>query len=136
MANKELTFGCLIKTSEDETEMICSKLVNEWTSFATISYPEGRWCWFTTIYHLRDSEWINLDSKRTIKEIIGHPIMIGNVLDWIDKKMWVSNCEYEEFVVEEANISVLLWREYLKPIEEQSDECVDYIYSLISKGNE
>lgn len=59
--------------------------------------------------------------------------MIGDVLNWIDNKMGVSNCEYEEFVVEEANISVLLWREYLKPIEEQSDECINYIYSIIQK---
>lgn len=29
MANKELTFGCLVKTSEDKIEMICSGLVNE-----------------------------------------------------------------------------------------------------------
>ena len=67
-------------------------------------------------------------------KIIWHPVMIEDVLDWIDKKMGISNCEYEEFVVEEANISVLLWREYLKPIEEQSEECIDYIYSLIQKN--
>lgn len=66
-------------------------------------------------------------------KIIWHPVMIGDVLDWIDNKMGVSNCEYEEFVVEEANISVLLWREYLKPIEDQSDDCINYIYSIIQK---
>jgi hypothetical protein len=60
--------------------------------------------------------------------------MIGDVLNWIDKKMGVSNCEYEEFVVEEVNVVVLLWGEYLKPIDEQSDECIDYVYSLIQKN--
>ena len=60
--------------------------------------------------------------------------MIGDVLWWIDKKMWISNCEYEEFVINEVNMAVLLWNEYLKPIEEQSDECIDYVYSLIPKS--
>ena len=134
MANKEVSFWCLAKTNEDKTEMICSKLTNDWTSFSTIPYPDGRRCWFTTIYNLRNSEWINLDSKRTIKEIIGHPVMIGEVLDWIDKKIWISNHEYEEFVINEVNIAILLWGEYPKPIEEQSDECIDYVYSLIPKS--
>ena len=62
--------------------------------------------------------------------------MIGDILDWIERKMGISNHEYEESIIEEANMAVLLWGEYLKPIEEQSDDCVDYIYSLISKGNE
>ena len=59
--------------------------------------------------------------------------MIGDVLNWVENKMWISNQEYDEFIIEEANISVLLWGEYLKPIDEQSDECIDYVYSLIQK---
>lgn len=66
-------------------------------------------------------------------KIIWHPVMIGDVLDWIDKKIWISNHEYEEFVISEVNMVVLLWDKYLEPIEKQSDECIDYIYSLIKK---
>lgn len=68
-----------------------------------------------------------------IKAIIWHPVMIGDVLDWIDNKMGVSNHEYEEFVINEVNMAILLWLEYLKPIDEQSDDCVNFIYSLIKK---
>lgn len=117
MANKKRTFGCRCKRNDGEDVIFIRK--------------NKKWEY---LYMRRNKEF-------TIPlwyapKVIWHPVMIGDVLDWIDNKMGVSNCEYEEFVVEEANISVLLWREYLKPIEEQSDECVDYIYSLISKGNE
>ena len=59
--------------------------------------------------------------------------MIGDVLDWIEKKIWISNHEYEEFVINEVNTTVLLRWEYLKPIEDQSDDCINYIYSIIQK---
>lgn len=131
MANKELTFGCLVKTSEDKIEMICSGLVNEWTSFAAIPYPEGRWCWFTTIYHLHDLEWVNLDSKRTIKEIVGHPMMIGDVLEYIIQDWWINaTLEVVKDLIDQH------WWNYNTCIDDQSDECIDYVYSLIGNKNE
>ena len=105
MANKELTPWCCVEI----------KAQNECGDF---TYCLSRW-----------------DERPTteIKEIIWHPVMIGDVLDWIDNKMGVSNHEYEEFVINEVNMAILLWLEYLKPIDEQSDDCVNFIYSLIKK---
>lgn len=126
MANKEMSFWCFAKTNEDKTEMICSKLTNDWTSFSTIPYPDGRRCWFTTIYNLRNSEWINLDSKRTIKEIIWHPVMIGTIFERYSSSRWFINSQFITKLIDK-------WTWYDESIDEQSDECIDYVYSLIKK---
>lgn len=115
MANKKRTFGCRCRINDGEDAIFIRQ--NQTWSYLSIRKNEE----FTV------SLWY-------APEIIWHPVMIGDVLDWIDKKIWISNCEYEEFVIEEVNITVLLWGEYLKPIEEQLDKCVDYIYSLIQKS--
>lgn len=114
MANKKRTFGCRCRRNDGE-DVIFIRQNKTWSYLS-----------------IRENEEFAVSLWYT-PEIIWHPVMIGDVLNWIDNKMGVSNCEYEEFVVEEANISVLLWREYLKPIEEQSDECINYIYSIIQK---
>lgn len=140
MANKEMSFWCLAKTNEDKTEMICSKLTNDWTSFSTIPYPDGRRCWFTTIYNLRNSEWINLDSKRTIKEIIWHPVMIGDVLRQIrllagyalDNDL-IKKSDFGNVIAQHNYRITQIWEDFREPIEDQSDECIDYVYSLIQK---
>lgn len=119
IADKELTFGCKITTNEynwDEFKISTadSLAVKEWESYSTT----GCGC---------------CSEDLTIKEVIGHPVMIGDVLNRIDGKMWISNCEYEEFIIEEANTVILYWLRYLEPIEEQLDKCIDYVYDLIYK---
>lgn len=107
-------------------------------------------------------------------KIIWHPVMIWDVLDWIQKninnwfdkccdcwadmiyedKYYCSNeeCTNEEdpidliflnkwdLVIENAwrdsrfiNEDIFLWKNLTSPIEDQSDECVDFVYDLISK---
>ena len=114
MAIKKRTFGCRCKRNDGE-DVIFIRQNKTWSYLS-----------------IRENEEFTVFLWYTPK-VIWHPVMIGDVLDWIDKKIWISNCEYEEFVVEEVNISVLLWREYLKPIEDQSDDCINYIYSIIQK---
>ena len=115
MANKKRTFGCrCVRNDGEDTIFIRKNRVWEY------------------LYMRRNKEFTI--PLWYVPKVIWHPVMIGDVLNWIDKKMGVSNCEYEEFVVEEVNVVVLLWGEYLKPIDEQSDECIDYVYSLIQKN--
>lgn len=69
------------------------------------------------------------DDFYRIDTIIWHPVRIGDVLDWFDKNNpehlwwwnWVINGE----------IIVREWNNLRLPIDEQSDECIDYVYSLI-----
>lgn len=124
MANKELTCGCKVKFSK----WIYSIIDRENVWFLD-SYKGVDWNIHNTIV-VEDG----VNSRcYSIEEIIWHPVMIGDVLNWIDNKMGVSNHEYEEFVINEVNMAILLWLEYLKPIDEQSDDCVNFIYSLIKK---
>ncbi len=118
MANKELTLGC--KLTVVESFWPCN-----WVVFYSDSLGSKV---------LRDDWRRTTETKNNDFSIIWHPVMIGDVLDWIERKMGISNHEYEESIIEEANMAVLLWGEYLKPIEEQSDECIDYVYSLIQKN--
>ena len=81
-------------------------------------------------------------------EIIGHPVMIGDVMDFFEEhsetdegtvtqwdgvktiKMWCT----KEKKIEILNYNLfLVWKKKRNPIEEQSNECIDFIYNLISK---
>ena len=124
MANKELNLGCKVRFDKWIYTIIDRE--NVWF---LDSYKGVDWNIHNTIV-VEDG----VNSRcYSIEEIIWHPVMIGDVLDWIERKMGISNHEYEEFVINEVNMAVLLWGEYPKPIEEQSDECIDYVYSLIQK---
>jgi len=61
------------------------------------------------------------------------PVMIGDVLDWMWEKM---KTEMNEYWVEEISFLHLevidLRKHKRKPIESQSEECIDFIYLLIS----
>ena len=67
--------------------------------------------------------------KTEILKIIWHPVMIWDVLDWIES--WKSN-SLQEFISDNITWVIQLWKEKRKPIEEQELSCISYIYSLIS----
>jgi len=69
-------------------------------------------------------KWI----KKWIIKIIWHPVMIWDVLDYISNLL-ISNWEY--LVLVDKNKILKLWKNKRKPIEEQSIECIEYIYNLI-----
>lgn len=76
-------------------------------------------------------------------EIIGHPVMIGDVMDYfeniaLDKiydYIWVKKEEIPDLILQktkDARMKIFpLWKQKRKPIEEQSDDCIDFIYNLI-----
>ena len=53
-------------------------------------------------------------------EIIGHPVMLGDVMEY-----FYGSVRFSEWGK--------CWRKLTKPIEEQSDDCIDFIYNLICK---
>jgi len=54
------------------------------------------------------------------------PVMIWDVLDWMQPKYWIWIPDLEN------RSEVCMKREHKrKPIEEQSEECIDFIYNLI-----
>ncbi len=85
------------------------------------------------IYVDKDIFWDNPRFEEPMQlglcQIIGHPVMIGDILDW-----WYKNSDnyldrfcYEDFVMEIVNR-----REEIRlPIDQQSDECIKYVYDLV-----
>ena len=83
-----------------------------------------------------------------IGEIIGHPVMIGDVIDFIEKntqgvepeqKKWEGVIKIQLWCSRDKAIEIFtdhiifVWQNKRFSIEEQSDKCINFIYDLISK---
>lgn len=124
IANKELTFGCKV---DDECWRIVS-IVEETADerwYIVVSEESlyndedlgAYYCW------LRVS-WLEIMEQIDIAEIIWHPVMLGTIFEWYSSSKWFINSQFIIELVEK-------WVGYDKSIDEQSDECIDYVYSLI-----
>ena len=130
MANKKLKLWCKCKSHNWENVIFIRK--NKTWSYLSIRENEEFTVslWYTT-------------------EIIWHPVMIGDVLDWIENKkfnvnvpimwFWFDDGDYSDetklFLIQKhySEKACILWESKRLSIEEQSDECIDYVYSLIQK---
>ena len=115
MANKELSFGCICKINDGE-DVIFIRQNKTWSYLS-----------------IRENEEFTVSLWYT-PEIIWHPVMIWDVLDWIEPYWsgYVQSVEFTDRRRRKMNL-VLLQRDNKRlPIDEQSDECIDYVYGLIS----
>ena len=141
IANKELSFGCLLRCT-DEEENFSIKLL-----------------WYKDYYYgyilLNDYElprelprvdWGNFsidDMECSINtwyyKIIWHPVMIGDVFEWTHNEQRImdkNQGDYEGYYLlwgmSRIRTSLAnIWSKPTKPIEEQSEECIDYIFNLL-----
>lgn len=87
-----------------------------------------------------------------IVKIIWHPVMIGDVLDWVSGRIFDATKGEEDFLIDDG-VDDVVWYDYKLfsmrskissavnirwnykrlPIEKQTDRCIDFIYSLIKK---
>lgn len=77
---------------------------------------------------IQDMRWkIDLDANYNVDPImvIWHPVMIGDVLNWI-YKTWSWKDVFHHFNTIAPN-----WVEMRKPINDQPIECIEYIYNVI-----
>ena len=130
MANKNRTFGCKYLVSD----------ITDWGDFLTRE-NEGECLSFK-----QSSEdlvfyfWEEESKTYKLKEIIWHPVMIGDVISYL-RKPFEKFVEWqpvgENWLVDSysKNINNLLvkWFDTSTSIEEQDDECIDFVYSLIKK---
>lgn len=90
---------------------------------------------FKNEFHFFESEeWI---------EIIWHPIMFGDIITFIEKNIsklhnqtenkvnWFD--KKEEILTNKIMECCSLFKKKTKPIEEQSNKCIDFIYNIITK---
>lgn len=113
MANKKRTFGCRCKRNDGEDVIFIRQ--NQTWSYLSIRENEE----FTV------SLWYT-------PEIIWHPVMIGDVIKRIKENREMFYWEYLVKLLGQLS-KPWLWRELNLSIDEQSDGCIDYVYSLMQK---
>lgn len=115
IADKDLSFWCklLLKNDLDWWHIFFEK----WADFFCVKCDKDIKIlyknWFTWPLHFTDFEFENF-------EILGHPVMIWDVLESL---YW--DVRFSDFA--------WIWKELRLPIEKQSDECIDFIYNLIKE---
>lgn len=129
IADKTLSFWCKVKSHHNRKS-------KEWyTNDIFISNSLKNY-----YYHSCPIDWEYIWKPRYKSdsiEIIWHPVMIWDVLDWIDKNIKHTEFDIASFIDIKWRISIYkvnLLRnriDYRKPIEDQSEECIDFIYNLI-----
>lgn len=120
-ADKTLSEWCIIQTRENSCD-ICSpweycwhkQYFRKWSMWYDETIFFDRW-------RIKLEDWISYWEWFWYK-IIWHPVMIGDVLDYLQSNSLLSEC-----------IDLLwIWNNKRKPIENQSEECITYIYNLIT----
>lgn len=126
IANKELTFGCRVNTEYWRIVSIVEETADErWyivVSEESLYNDEdlgAYYCWLLV-------RWLEAMEQIDIAEIIWHPVMLGTIFEWYSSSRWFINSQFVMELVDK-------WTGYDESIDEQSDECIDFIYSLISK---
>ena len=148
MANKAVSFGCRYmhngcRYTVDDSNY---RLKKEWNNYYLYI---GSLC----NCPMEIVEQYNEYKNHWVVEITWHPVMIWDVIDWIEKKEFDINkpipwfwFEEDEEIADESKLLLIqdyyvdniiaYWDKKREAIESQSDECIDYIYSLISKKDE
>lgn len=145
MANKKVSFGCKYmhngyRYTVDDSNY---RLHKEWNNYCLYI---GTICNCPIEIVGKYNEYKN----HWVVEIIGHPVMIWDVIDWIEKKDFDINkkipwfwFEDEKGIDDESKLFLIqgyytdkiiaFWDKKRESIEYQSDDCIDFIYSLIAK---
>lgn len=116
---KEEKIKAIYEKIADKTKNFWCKIERQWNYYIVIE-------WRHFIY---EKTWKYLKTtSQSIEELscesIWHPVMIWDVLDYIEEK-WEYNWEVWDILA--------LWIFKRKPIEEQSEECIDYVFNLLPK---
>lgn len=105
-----------------------SFLHNDWLGQSDDNIIMEYFKWYSGIFSGQEI-W---EAKNTtyIHKIIWHPVMLGDVLDWIyDNEMTLFEHTWINDIID-TTIKLWIWN-LREPIEDQSDRCIDYIYDLI-----
>lgn len=135
ISDKTLSFWCIIKSHHNRKPKTWSWL--QYTNDIFVSkWLKNYYYWSCPV----DDEYIwKPRYKSDSIEIIWHPVMIWDLLDWAEKK----SKENKEFLTKFTDKNCYIcwiwielhnmftnWEYTREPIEKQSDKCIDYIYSL------
>ena len=128
IADKTLSFGCKVKRRFwdyfSENKIVKPDIYNKWR-FKVDWWADSFPMWIVDL-------WVWLIQTRFSNDefIIWHPVMIWDVLDYWEnleenKNYW---WYYQYEVIKDI---IEFWKEKRKPIEEQSDDTIEFIFNLI-----
>jgi len=135
IADKTLSFWCIAeyKYNGFQKLLLCIQSYSIWNKY------------WTPLNYTNNPVEIDISEMR---KIIWHPVMIGDVLDWLEKDYTVDTkriipwFELDKKSSEDWKVSMIrmhyceqLWFERTykrKPINSQSEECITFIYNLIT----
>ncbi len=121
MANKKRTFGCICKRNDGEDIIFIRK--------------NRKWEY---LYMRRNNEFTI--PLRYSPIVIWNPVMIGDVLRQIrllagyalDNDL-IKKSDFGNVIAHHNYRITQIWEDFREPIEVQTEECVNYVYSLIQK---
>lgn len=116
IARKELKFWCKLQVRK---RISWWKLTFEkWFEFILVFSRENQ-----NVVYVNEKFWYTLtfaDSEFEDLKVIWLPVMIWNIIEYF----------YQDT---KCNEFVSLWGDLKEPIENQGDECIDYIYNLLQE---
>ena len=139
IADKTLRRWCIIhdynhRENDDKIEVfnvVHYEPKNTGVNLLYYNVEYSKWYWQSiAVHHLF---WEKMDYRFKWKnewelryKIIGHPVMIWDVYDYHEK-----DCQWYLMNMWQEDMLQRQWLEKRKPIEEQSDECIDFVFSLL-----
>lgn len=113
IARKDLSFGCIVHKQDKKWQMDRNRV---------LTHKMYDWYIQTLIDESMFTKVIIDYSKKY--RIIGHPVMIGDVLDWVKE-----NTPYSALKFTASNIFMNRGTTR-KPIDDQEEYCIEYVYNL------
>jgi len=132
IADKTLSIGCIVEVS--------------WRHTTKVSWWKNHLLWknWSVFFDPMNWTWTQPYSIARTHKVIWHPVMIGDVLDWVYSSykrsaseriyfdiLWRWHDCFSWWLGVEVMVTMERRRYKRKPIEEQTDECIDFIISLI-----
>ncbi len=121
VANKELGFWCRIQTKDYGV-----KLFYAWKTNYFIKWIDSKWkiCQVNKRWQKFDKIDVYYLDNIIIK---WHPVNIGDVFEYQIENLWLNPVEFNYL----DSKLLWVWKNKRLPIEQQSEECINYVYDLI-----
>lgn len=133
VADKTLSFGCKCEYQNWNKSIIVWKALKLWQ--INIAYK-----WFDVTEKDEIFEWCNINNFSKIEvspeeiKIIWHPVMIWDILDYF---IWNKELNLNRLIWQNTIFWLLnSWKEKRKPIENQSDKCIEFIFNNLNLWQE
>lgn len=122
MSDKTLSFWCVIIIKDNDHDLQKCRIT--WLHYWDYVFNTDIWC-----------VW-------EVEKCIWHPVMIWDVLDFIEKLdqwLWEDHIKVWSSVRHKFDTKTKIIEDKRKhkrlPIDDQSEECIDFIYNLIQDDN-